>query len=128
MTDAHMLAYSAVLAWVMILVASTLRAGGDLGKMFGNREDPSEPSALAGRADRAAKNMLENLVLFTAIWAATKGVGASGWKVTRGAQLFFLARVVYWPVYLAGVKGLRTLVWSVGVAGMGLMVVALATT
>jgi len=122
--DAHMLVYSAVLTWIMILTASMIRTEGNLVTAFGNRGDLPPESALAGRADRAAKNMIENMVLFTAIWAATKGTGATGWQVTRGAQLFFIARVVYWPLYLAGVKVARTGAWAVGVTGMALLVAA----
>jgi uncharacterized MAPEG superfamily protein len=122
--DAHMLVYSAVLCWLMIIAAALIRANFNLVVMFGNRDDLGEPSPLAGRADRAAKNMIENLVLFTAVWAGTKGVGAAGWKVERGAQLFFLARVVYWPLYLGGVKVVRTLVWFAGLIGIGLMACA----
>ena len=122
--DAHMLAYCAVLTWMMITAAAYIRAGGSLPVMFSNRDDLPPESPLAGRADRAAKNMLENMVLFTAVWAATKGVGVVGWKVTRGAQIFFAARVLYWPLYLAGVKVVRTLVWLIGFVGIALLAYA----
>src|SRR5437762_12795313 len=92
--DAHMLAYSAILLWIMIIAAATIRTGGNLMLMFSNRDDLPPATPLAGRADRAAKNMIENMVLFTAMWAATRGVGGDNWKVVRGAQLFLIARVV----------------------------------
>jgi uncharacterized MAPEG superfamily protein len=122
--DAHMLAYSAILLWIMIIAAAAIRTGGNLMLMFSNRDELPPETPLAGRADRAAKNMIENLVLFTAIWAATRGVGVDGWKVTRGAQIFFAARVVYWPLYLAGIKVVRTLVWFAGFCGIALMAIA----
>ena len=40
-----------------------------------------------------------------------------------GAQLYFWARVVYVPLYLAGIPYLRSLAWAVSVAGV-LMVLA----
>jgi uncharacterized MAPEG superfamily protein len=122
--DAHMLAFSAILTWLMILVASMVRTGGNLGLMFSNRDALPPASPLADRADRAAKNMLENMVLFTAAWAATRGAGVVGWKVTRGAQVFFAARLVYWPLYLGGVKVVRTAAWVAGIAGTGLLIAA----
>jgi uncharacterized MAPEG superfamily protein len=124
--DAHMLAYSAILLWLMIIVAAYIRAGGSLVMMFSNRDALPPETPLAGRADRAAKNMIENMVLFTAIWVATRGVygAADNWKVLRGAQIFFAARVVYWPLYLAGVKVVRTTVWFVGFVGIAMMAVA----
>jgi uncharacterized MAPEG superfamily protein len=122
--DAHMLAYSAVLTWLMIMGAAYIRTGGNLALMFSNRDGLPPETPLSGRADRAAKNMVENMVLFLAAWAAAKGAGAVGWKVTRGAQVFFVARVVYWPLYLAGIEVVRTAVWFVGVVGMGMLVYA----
>jgi uncharacterized MAPEG superfamily protein len=119
-----MLAYSAVLAWTMIMTAAMIRTGGSFVAMFGNRDDLGPPSPLAERADRAAKNMLENLVLFTAAWIAAKAGGATGWRVTLGAQLFLAARLVYFPLYLGGVKVVRTLAWATGVAGTALLVIA----
>ena len=126
--DVHMLAYSVVLAWLMIIVAAVLRTEGSLVRMFGNRDRLPPPSALADRADRAAKNMLENLVLFTAAWIAAKAGGATSWKVARGAQLFFFARLLYFPLYLGGVKMVRTLVWGVGLVGIALIAAAAIAT
>ena len=42
-----------------------------------------------------------------------------------GAQLYFWARVLYVPVYAAGIPYLRTLVWAVSLAGIVLLLVAL---
>ena len=41
--------------------------------------------------------------------------------VELGGLVFVIARVVYFPVYLIGVPGLRTAVWSVGVVGVGMI-------
>jgi len=120
-TDIRLLAYSAILAWIMIILASNLRAGADLKLMFGNREDMPKPTALSGRADRAAANMLENLILFVAVLFAAHGAGASQDRLTLGARLFFYGRLAYFPVYLLGIRYLRTTTWAVGVAGMGVL-------
>jgi uncharacterized MAPEG superfamily protein len=119
--DVRLLAYAAVLAWIMILTASFLRSGGDLRLMFGNRGEMPAPGALSGRADRAAANMLENLILFVALLVAAHGAGASQDRLTLGARLFFYGRLAYFPVYLLGVRYLRTTLWLVSVAGMGVL-------
>lgn len=119
--DVHMLAYSAMLAWVMIMAAAAIRTNGSIVLMFSNRDGLPPPTAVSERADRAVRNMLENLVLFVALWVAAKSTNAQDWKLLRGAQMFFFARVVYFPLYLAGVKVARTAAWAVGVAGMGLL-------
>ncbi|MCA9680421.1 MAG: MAPEG family protein [Kofleriaceae bacterium] len=121
MTPTHALLAAAALTWVMVLTASMLRSGGKLPAMLGNREGPGRDDALAGRADRAAKNMLENLVLFVAVILAASLGRPSRDTVELGGLVFVIARVVYFPVYLIGVPGLRTAVWSVGVVGVGMI-------
>jgi uncharacterized MAPEG superfamily protein len=119
-TELRLLAYSAILTWLMIVFASGLKARFDLAVMFGNRADPDEPTPMAGRADRAAKNMLENMVLFVAVTLATAGAHEHD-RVVLGARIFFWARVAYFPVYVAGITYLRTALWLTGVVGMGIM-------
>ena len=121
--ELRLLAYSAILTWLMIVVASGLKANFDLRLMFGNREQQPEPTPLAGRADRAARNMIENLVLFVAVTLATVGAHEHD-RVVLGARIFFWARVAYFPVYLAGITHLRTAIWATSIAGMGVMLSA----
>jgi len=123
----HVLAYSVALAWLMILTAALLRVRGNLVVAFSNRHTVPAETPLSGRAERAARNMLENLLLFVAAWAATRSAGVLDSRVTIGAQLFFFARLAYWPVYLAGIPYLRTLLWLAGVAGVAVMLSAALT-
>ncbi|HEY5936053.1 MAG TPA: MAPEG family protein [Kofleriaceae bacterium] len=118
--DVRLLAYAAVLCWVMIMTAAMLKTRGIV-NAGGNRDDLPDPSALAGRADRAAKNMLENLVLFTALLAAARMGNGDQDRIVLGARIFFWARVAYFPIYLAGIKHVRTVVWAVGIAGLALI-------
>ena len=114
MTDVHYLLLSTALAWIMIMTAAELRtptwtrAGARLA--FGNREALPEPSALAGRADRAARNMMENLLLFIAVFVAARAAGADA---KLGAAVFFFARLAYFFVYLAGIRYVRSALWAV---------------
>lgn len=128
MIDAnHLLAYSAILSWVMIMTAASL--GGKLwtpkGLVYGvgNRDTPPNHDGVAGRADRAAKNMLENMILFTALLVAARLTGSTHRFVELGANVFFFARVVYFGVYLAGIPVLRTGVWTVSVVGLALIAI-----
>jgi uncharacterized MAPEG superfamily protein len=127
-TDLKLLAYSALLAWIMLIVASALRTktwtlqGIRLG--FGNRDDLPEPSPVAARAHRAAMNMLENLVLFIAALFVARSAGGDQARIELGAQLFFWGRLIYFPLYLAGVRYLRTLVWTVALVGLAVVLSA----
>jgi uncharacterized MAPEG superfamily protein len=114
MTDVHLLLAAAFVTWLSLILAATLRsrswtpAGKQLA--FGNREAMPEPSPIAGRADRAAKNNLENLVVFVAAFAAARFAGAPPERLVLGAHLFVWGRCAYVAVYLAGIPYLRTLV------------------
>jgi len=52
------------------------------------------------------------------------GTGEAHLALT-GATLFLVARVLYVPAYLAGVAGLRTLIWAAGIVGLVLMLMPL---
>jgi uncharacterized MAPEG superfamily protein len=92
---------------------------------FGNRDDVPSASPIIARADRAARNMLENLLLLVALVCAAHLAGVPPARIEPGARLFFCARVAYFPVYLVGISYLRTLVWAVGVVGLGMILVSM---
>jgi uncharacterized MAPEG superfamily protein len=121
MNDLHFLAASAVLAWIQIMTASTLRSRSwtwtGLRYALSNRDAGPPPTAVAERADRAAKNMIENLVLFTALLVAARGLGGAPSRLVLGAQIFFWARLAYFPVYVAGISALRSAIWVVSLLG-----------
>ncbi len=114
-----------VLTWLSIIVASALRSKGDMKLAIGNRDNLPEPTPLAARADRAAKNTMENFILFAVLALAAAIAAPDNQRVLLGAQIFFWARVVYLPIYYAGIPGVRTGVWAIGVVGLGLIASAL---
>lgn len=114
-----LLAWSVVLAFVQALVAvqgAMMQVG--LGTLAGNREGLPEITGWAGRAARAHRNMLENLVLFASLVLIAVEAGKTNQATLVGAHLFFWARLVYAGVYLAGVPWLRTGVWGVSIIGL----------
>jgi uncharacterized MAPEG superfamily protein len=121
--------YMAILTWLTLLAASLIRvkAWTFAGTMiaFGNRDNLPQATALAGRAARTAQNTLENFALFAAIALVAHAAGVDGPRVATGAQVFFWARVLYVPVYFAGVIYLRTAVWLVSVIGLAMMITAI---
>jgi uncharacterized MAPEG superfamily protein len=113
------LLWAVALALVQTLVAVTgafLQVG--LPPLVGNRENFPALAGWAGRADRAHRNMLQNLVLFTALVLVAVVAGKTNSATLLGAQLFFWARLAYAFVYLAGIPWLRTAVWGVSIAGL----------
>jgi uncharacterized MAPEG superfamily protein len=121
--DLHALLFylllSVILCFVQMLIAATgahTRVG--LPALAGNREGLPEMTGWAGRARRAHFNMIENLVLFTALVLITAISGKANATTAMGAMIFFWARLAYAVIYLIGVPWLRTLAWVVSVIGM----------
>ena len=86
--------------------------------LAGNREGMQEIKGWGGRAARAHRNMLENLVLFAALVLVAVAAGKINDMTLLGAQMFLWARVAYAVVYVAGIPWLRTAIWGVSVAGL----------
>jgi uncharacterized MAPEG superfamily protein len=117
-----LLVWSAALAFIQMLIATSgaaLQVG--LPKLAGNRQGLPPLSGWAGRADRAYKNMLENLLLFAVLVLAVEVTNKDDEMTGLGAQVFFWARCVYAIVYIGGVPWLRTIVWAASVAGLVLI-------
>jgi uncharacterized MAPEG superfamily protein len=113
------LAWAVALAFVQVLIAVTaaqMQVG--LMPLVGNREHFPELTGWAGRAHRAQRNMIENLVLFAALVLAAVAAGRTNGTTLLGAELFLWARVAYAIVYLIGLPWLRTGVWAVSVVGL----------
>jgi uncharacterized MAPEG superfamily protein len=121
MTTVQALVWSGILTLVMLVVQLTLctKAWTPPGLMdaFGNRENLPTPSGMAGRADRAARNMIQGMVMFLTLVLAAHIAGKAS-QAALGATVFFWARLVYWPLYLGGIVYLRTLAWIVSIIGL----------
>ena len=98
------------------------KEGRDIG--LGNRDNLQEATPMGGRAERAAKNSIEAAVFFAPLALIANAAGLDA-EVMLGAQVAFWARIAYVPIYIAGIKYLRSLVWIVGVVGYGMMVSAM---
>src|SRR5262245_54165578 len=119
MTLSHLTLGTTILTFLMIMTASSFRTRLDLKVATGNRDalPPSTPAS--ARADRAAANMLENLLLFVALVVAVGGKNPA--RAELGAEIFLIARLVYWPIYLLGIPVVRTVVWTVGAVGLAIL-------
>ena len=120
--------YFTVWTLITVVVGAAIRnqewtkEGRDIG--LGNRDNLKEATPMGGRAERAAKNSIEAAVFFVPLALIANAAGMDA-EVTLGAQIAFWARIAYVPIYIAGVKYLRSFVWIVGVVGYGMMVAAM---
>jgi uncharacterized MAPEG superfamily protein len=117
-----LLACAVVLTLAQMVVAALgamLQVG--LPALAGNREGLPEITGWGGRAARAHRNMLENLVLFAALVLVAVAAGRTNATTLLGAEIFLYARLAYAVVYVAGIPWLRTGVWAVSVVGLAMI-------
>jgi uncharacterized MAPEG superfamily protein len=96
--------------------------GSMLAAALGPRDDQPPLTRIGGRAERALANMHEALPVFLTL-ALLNLILSTGDMATTGATVFLVARVLYVPAYLAGIVGVRTLIWIASVVGLVMMLI-----
>lgn len=115
---------ASVLLWLVHLMLQAGLSGVPLAWNMGPRDEPPPPpSVLGGRAARAFRNYMESFPAFAALaltFLATNHP-AGIWPT-----LWIAARIVYLPLYLAGVPNIRTVVWGISLVALVAMLIRLA--
>lgn len=122
-TELTILAATLVLAFVQIILFDVVRTAqfGLKWNMGPRDSDPKEISPLGGRLQRAQANLFETLPLFIGAVLIAHVSGRADFWTAHGALVYFVCRVLYVPLYAFGVTGLRSLVWLVSIAGLGVI-------
>ena len=110
------------------LVLHTLAIASEFGRDYalGPHDEAKEIKGLyAGRITRAFHNLLETFPVFVALALALPLAGKAGGLGAAGAWIWLAGRVLYVPAYAMALKGIRTALWSISVAGLVLMLVDL---
>jgi uncharacterized MAPEG superfamily protein len=118
--EVRMLCWAVALGLAQLIAATTL-ALKDQGLAYNmSPRDTAAPSVntLSARMLRAFYNFKETFVFFAAAVLVVALTGKNNASSALGAQLYFWARVIYVPVYAAGIPVLRTGVWAVSVFGI----------
>lgn len=125
-TELQFLFWSVLLGLAQLLIGAMLstRDKGVAHNLSPRDEDGAPVSVLTGRMQRAFANFQETFVFFAvAVFLVTlmnKESELSAW----GAQLYFWARLLYVPVYAAGIPGLRSAIWTVSLLGLVLVLLS----
>lgn len=121
-----MLVASCVLCFVQIIVAShaaSLQRGYHWTASARDAEVPPL-TGVAGRLERSLRNFLETFPVFVAGVFLVHALGRESDLSEWGAGLYFAARLVYLPLYAAGIPLVRSLVWNVAFIGIVLLLLA----
>ena len=119
-TELTVLAWGCVLALVHIFAAVRVktRQYGTKWNMGARDEQlpPAEP--IVGRLARAQANFFETFpIMIAAVLLVTISDQTNRWTAI-GALLWLLARIVYLPIYAAGIPKVRTLIFLVSIVGL----------
>ena len=122
-----LLAWTLVLAIVQILLPAQFRTQ-ETGITYnaGGRDADGPPMRpITGRLRRAQQNLFETLPLFAAAVLIAHVAGRDGTLTSSGCWLYLVARLVYLPLYAAGVPYLRSLTWLASLFGLVLVLAAI---
>ena len=125
--ELYLLGATLILALVQILLTAHLRT-----RQYGitwntGPRDDKMPSLnpLPARMLRAQQNLFETLPLFIGALLGAAYAGRLGLLTNLGAHLYFFGRLIYLPLYAAGIPVVRSLVWVAATGGLVLVIAGL---
>ena len=122
----HLVAAIIIGIVTLIWAAATARGQQNLAWAAGARDEAMPPlTGVAGRLERAFRNFMETFPFFAAALLAAIVAQKTGLLTFWGSALYVIARALYVPIYAAGIRLVRTLVWFVSIIGLAMVVVAL---
>lgn len=125
-TELALLAWSVVLGLVHALATgqfTTLQHGMSYG--LSPRDEKKPLTGVGARVERAFANYMQTFPFFAAAVLIAHVAGRHSGLTVIGAQLYFWARLVYVPLYAAGIPVARTVAYLVSLLGIVLILIAL---
>jgi uncharacterized MAPEG superfamily protein len=121
--EIQMLGWAIVLGLVQVMIAAgaVTRERGLAWNASARDGVASPPGPLAARLQRAQANFLETFPFFAAAVLAVVLTQRQDSTTALAVQLYFWARLVYVPLYAAGIPYVRSLVWVVSMLGIVLL-------
>ena len=119
-TELAMLVWSSLLGIVHLLILAQFSRQVYGLKWIGSARDEPRPamSGVGGRLDRAYRNFLETFPYFVAAVLVVTTTGSEDRVSACGAIAYFFGRLVYVPLYAAGIPIIRGLVWNIPTIGI----------
>ena len=122
-TELTVLAWGCVLALVHIFAAVRVktRQYGTAWNMGARDEALAPPEPIVGRLARAQANFLETFPIAAAAMLIVSVAGLTSRWTAIGAIVWLAARILYLPVYAAGIPKVRTAIFLASVIGIGMV-------
>lgn len=119
-TELNVLAWGCILALVHIFAAVRFktRQYGTTWNVGARDEELPPPQPIVGRLARAQANFYETFPLYAFAALMVSVAHLNNRWTAIGALLWIGARIVYLPLYAAGVPYLRTAAWALSLVGI----------
>ena len=122
-TELSVLAWGCVLALAHIFIAVRFKT-----RQYGTQWNvgPRDaglppPQPIVGRLARAQANFFETFPIMAAAILIVTAAGLESRWTAAGALLWLAARLVYLPLYAAGIPVIRTIVFLISIVGIALV-------
>jgi uncharacterized MAPEG superfamily protein len=115
-TELHWLTLTALMTalfWVPYVLNRVVMTGLG-GALAGGAPDSGSLSVWAQRAIKAHGNAVENLAIFAPIVLTAHVLGISNAATKAAVVVYFIARLLHYVVYSAGIPAARTLTFTAG--------------
>jgi uncharacterized MAPEG superfamily protein len=120
--------FGAMVLGLVHLTAASFTFKAQVGNAYtvGARDEGLKPERIAGRLDRAQRNFLETFPIFVAAVLLLEHYDRTGsWLSVWGALLYLGGRVLFLPLYAAGLPWVRSFSWNIATLGLVMVMVAL---
>jgi uncharacterized MAPEG superfamily protein len=117
-------ALGALLLFIHIFVATRYKTAqyGRAWNVSARDQALPAPNPVTGRLIRAQANFEETFPIATVALLGVVIAGRTSDSTALGGWIWLSARIVYLPLYWAGVPVIRTLVWTVGTVGVAMVI------
>ncbi len=125
-TELSLLAWAVALGLVHSVATGQFTvAQHGLGYGLSPRDEPKPLTGIGARIQRAFANYMQTFPFFAAAVLMAHVAGRHSWQTVTGAELYFWARLIYVPLYAAGIPVARTVAFVVSIVGIVLILLPL---
>ena len=122
--EIRILGLGAVLLFIHIFVATRFKTAqyGRKWNISARDETLPEPNPVTGRLMRAQANFQETFPIAIVALLGVVIAGKTSQWTALGGWIWLGARVVYLPLYWAGIPVVRTIVWTIALIGLAMVI------
>ena len=120
--------FGAMILGLVHVTAASFTFKAQVGNAYtvGARDGDLRPSGMAGRLDRAQRNFLETFPIFAVAVLLLEQLDRAGSALgVWGALIYLAGRVLFLPLYAAGLPWVRTFSWNFATLGLVLVMAAI---